>query len=302
MALLESDRNTVFHCYNLVTLLPGLVVGVFRRAVVYDAAEQQTELPVLQRRPCRRLGIVAAERLLCRLTSLNIQADPLRADFFAQLHGVPHPMIINNTSDFILDPRTDPKPNLLRTSLGLDSGKILLYVGGIRPQFYLDTVVESLLELPDWHLVLLGHEIEPGYVDELMRLGRALGVEARLHWHPGVINSEVPRLVAGADLTVALMKGEGRSYEYCVPTKVFTSLAVGVPVIATHLEGLDRLYGQFPIGPQLREVTCKTVAAAVHDGEDKYQFFVEQCSNATHEYQWTADEDRLLRAYASLLA
>jgi glycosyltransferase involved in cell wall biosynthesis len=178
---------------------------------------------------------LAARTVLKRCRALFTHARVLEAELAKAYPGRP-------TGSHPLPPAAVgplPDAGVARTRLGLGhSGRLLVFLGLIRPYKGLDQLLQAMARLPegsDWQLLVAGEpwgvtaaELE-GRVQEL---GVAARVRLRLGWVP---EPEVPVLLAAADL-VALPYLRG-SQSAVAPL----ALGAGVPVLSTRVGGLPEI-------------------------------------------------------------
>src|SRR6266481_40774 len=118
----------------------------------------------------------------------------------------------------------------------------VLYQGSIVPSRLPLTVVEALALLPNkMKLRVIGYETigHPGYVDELHRLAKRLGVLHRVQFLGPVPRSRLMELVATCDIGLSLMPNETDDFNQQAmigaSNKAFDYLTCGLPLLVRHL-------------------------------------------------------------------
>ncbi len=140
-----------------------------------------------------------------------------------------------------------------RRSLGL-RGKTLLLVGKLTAPKGQQIAIESLKELPDCELLLVGEGPDEG---ALRRLAETAGVAARVRFLGTIDHAQLPAWYCAADVTVLPSEREG------MPNSVLESLACGTPVIATRVGGVPEVMTDPVAGELLGERTPRALVDAV---------------------------------------
>jgi colanic acid biosynthesis glycosyl transferase WcaI len=146
--------------------------------------------------------------------------------------GVPRTklsLVYNWVDETIFQP-SDPHPTF-RADLGVEENTFLLmYAGNFGPAQALDDVIQAVALLEEAErvsLVLVGEGIEQAH---LQRLAEDLA-PGRIHFVPTVPASEMPALMAAADVQLVSLRDEP-VFRHTMPCKVQSILACGQPVIA----------------------------------------------------------------------
>ncbi len=104
-------------------------------------------------------------------------------------------------------------------------GPKVLYLGIVNDRLDLDAVTDIARAHPRASVVFVGGVTDPSYVAPLRDLGN-------VHFHPHVQRSEVPGVVAGADVCVVPHRVTPLTAAMS-PLKIYEYLAAGRPVVAT---------------------------------------------------------------------
>ncbi|MFN4258360.1 MAG: glycosyltransferase [Gemmataceae bacterium] len=130
-------------------------------------------------------------------------------------------------------PERDP-----RRRLGLENGRLLLYVGRVAPNKRLAVLIEALARLrchePPIHALIIG-DTRDVYQDEMcrcQRLAKEHGVADRLHFLGHVEDTYLRDAYRAADVFIMPSRHEG----FCLP--VLEAMACGVPVVAARAAAL----------------------------------------------------------------
>ena len=219
--------------------------------VVYDSHELFLETGSATRLPgfARRL-LAWRERRLVRRCRAVITVNPGLAEELERRYHPARIEVVRNCPA-----RWDPpahRPTLIRDVLGLPSeSTILLFHGALVPGRGIGTLVNVLRSpgLEHVHLVLLGPgslktaevELQPGAAE---RPG-----SRRVHLLPAVPPEELPDWVASADIGSVMQEPLDLNLVLSTPNKLFESIAVGTPVLASDLPEIRRVVLGDPDGP-----------------------------------------------------
>jgi glycosyltransferase involved in cell wall biosynthesis len=189
-----------------------------------------------------------------------------------------------------LDP---PGRAALRRGLGFPRGLLTLFTGRLAHQKGLDVLLRAwprvLARCPQALLLLVGDgEARP----ELESLARTLGIAPTVRWL-GARNDVAPYLQA-ADVYVFPSRGEG------MPVALLEALAVGLPVVATDVEGVRELLTPSDVVPlDAPDRLAEAVVAAL--SSDRTSQGLEARARVVHRFALDAVADRYVEQYQSLL-
>ena len=158
------------------------------------------------------------------------------AQFSATHGGLPKDRLVVIPNGIDSDAIASTSPADL-SEFGIAPGrKAVTFVGRLEPQkgllWLLETAVQWLPRLPDHDLLLVGDGQQRL---QLERQAERLGIAKRVHmvgWRPDVLE-----ILAASQLLVLPSKWEG------MPNVVLQAMALGLPVLATNVEGIRELLG-----------------------------------------------------------
>ncbi len=279
---------------NDLDTLPGcwLAAVIRRKPLVYDSHEYFTELPELLHRPLTRSVWLQIERwIFPRLRHVYTVSGSIAAAYEAR-YGVKVQVIRN------LPLAANPSAAVFSRE------KNLLYQGSLNVGRGLELMVETLVELPDYQLIIAGR----GVMEEpLHRLAQTLQVADRVIF-TGFLSPEALRqLTPTARIGLSLEEDLGENYRYALPNKLFDYVQARVPVIVSDLPEMKALCTEFQLGLVLdaSQRTAKGLAALVRklDADaESYQCYVDHCAEAARSLTWEQEEKPLLALYKEALA
>lgn len=304
LRLVKQEPADIYHAHDLNTLPVAYWASRKHHAkLVYDSHELYVERNTL--RPpsfLEKFLLSRVEMFLIRRSDSVITVNETIAKELARRYSVPTPSVIMNTPSQNVRSSED-KRKFLREFLGIrDDHRILLYSGAITFNRGLEKVIESLLYLPNCHLVLMGYGTEE-YKGHLQILALEKGVESRLSFFGPVPSEEVTMYAAGADLGIAAIENVCLSYYYCSPNKVFEYIHAGLPVAASAFPELERVIEEHGTGVTFDPDDPQDIARAIRSILENVELQMHMRANAREAakvYNWQQEEKKLVKIYKGL--
>ncbi len=169
---------------------------------------------------------------------------------------------------------------------------IITMVAGLRVEKDQDTLIRSLLHLPDnYHLRLVGSGVRER---QLKNLCHELNLEGRVDFMG--VRTDVPEVLEQSDIVVLSSHWEGLSLSS------IEGMASGRPFIASDVDGLREMVGGvgvlFPHGDE-KELAHKIQWLCEHP--DEYREVAERCQEKARQYDISVTADNYLKLYEKLL-
>ncbi len=248
---LEELKPDLIHA-NDITMINTAALSVARMrargekvAWIYDAheyvpgvdwpkPEMSTAFPGVEKEFIRRADAVVT-------VSPEI-AERLRADY-----KLPEtPLVVRNTP-IRESVGAQAEPPSVRAACGLDAEvPLLVYSGWLSAERGLGTAVNSLVELPEFHLAIVSGRTSPE-LEFLLNRAEEIGVRDRVHVVPYVPQHAVPDYLSTADLGLICSK-RTLNYELSLPTKLAEYLHGRLPVIASDVKTLGAYVSKHGVG------------------------------------------------------
>jgi glycosyltransferase involved in cell wall biosynthesis len=210
------DDHEASYVDKLPNYAPADARGVKRLALAAITRHVQRRGETLER-------AVRGRGLAAMITVSDSLADRLVSRF-----GGERPVVVRNCPLLRDEPRTDA----LREKLGLGrDAKLLVFHGSVTEGSGIETVIRAMRALPtEYVFALIGRVWGQ---DRYEALARDEGVADRVRIVPFVPEAEMFRLVASADATVIPTEPNCVGHEFGIPNKLFESLMIGLPVVAS---------------------------------------------------------------------
>jgi glycosyltransferase involved in cell wall biosynthesis len=293
----------VYHGHDL-TGLPAAAAAARRHpraVVVYDSHEIFLEAGLEARQPwwVRRL-LGHYERGLIRSVTAIITVNRLVGAELHRRYGGPPPTVVHNAPP---RQRAGPtRPDQLRVSAGIAaSSPVVLYHGGFQQERGLEILAEAMLDdrLRSAHLVLLGFGALEAQLRELAAETR---FDGRVHVIAAVPPEDLLALVASANVSAMPIQPTTLNHRLSTPNKLFESLAVGTPVVASDMPGMASIIRETGCGvlvdPTRPEAVASGLAELLSLDADEMAALRDRCLRAAHEqYNWETESALLLGVY-----
>lgn len=226
-------KPRLVHANDWNTMWAGLLVKrVCGSLLVYDSHELWADR---NGRWEWRPWLLACEAVFVRAADEVLTSSPGYADALAARYRIPRPTVVRNIPE--RPPRTPDGPTAPRTPTAPRSrptSPLVVYIGGLMPGRGLEQMIDALSLIPRARLRAVGPGA-PRYRATLLTRAQSAGVADRLELCAPVAPAEVGEALAGAAAGLCLIQPICRSYELCLPNKLFEYAAAGVPVLASDL-------------------------------------------------------------------
>jgi glycosyltransferase involved in cell wall biosynthesis len=220
-------KPRVVHANDWNTMWTGIFVKLlFGSRLVYDSHELWADR---NGRWEWRPWLLACEALFVRAADEVLTSSPGYADALAIRYRVPRPSVVRNIPE-----------SPLAASRSRPAATLVVYIGGLMPGRGLEQMIDALPLVPAAHFRAVGPG-SPRYRESLLTRAVAVGVLDRVDLRAAVAPAEVSDALVDATAGLCLIQPICRSYELCLPNKLFEYAAAGVPVLATDLPVLGPL-------------------------------------------------------------
>jgi glycosyltransferase involved in cell wall biosynthesis len=234
IAALRADRPHVVHTHLKHADIIGAIAGAALRLPVVSTLHLIEDAPVGAMARYKRTAGLAIRR---RSAARTIAVSSFQRDWYRELSGSEKGLVV--LPNGVADPgEVEPAQRLrLRRQLGVGDGQPLIVSAALmRPEKGHALLLDAVSLLPD----------EPRPFVALAGAGELRSqLEARVAGDPVLrdrvhflgYRDDVPALLGAADLVLHTSLADA------LPTTVMQALAVGVPVVATHVGGIPDIVG-----------------------------------------------------------
>lgn len=298
-----TDR---WHLHDLTALMAvdAAIPGDLPR--VYDAHELFIDTGSARRmpKPARQLITKLERRMASRCAGI-VTVNPGLAGVLRHRLRRDDITVVRNCLPRVAPP-PGPRQRPLHARLGIDpETPLILFHGNLAESRGIEPIV-GLLEanrLGAAHFVCLGNGELTGWLRERAAAAPAAG---RLHVLSAVPPSELPALVASADIGAVLMMPTELNLRLSTPNKLWECLAVGTPVIASDFPEMRRVVDapDGPLGalcdPTDDEAIAAALEALIADPAELAATRARCLAAASERWNWEAESATLVALHRSL--
>lgn len=289
---------SVIVAHDLPLLAVGVALAKERNArLVYDSHELYCEQEFSRG---QRLSWARIERKHIGSCDRIITVNPSIAREIERRYGVTGVEVIYNAEKHVPLKRGS---RYLHERFGIAPERpVLLFQGGLSAGRNIEMLVEAMKfpQVDNVHLVLLG---SGQLALRLQRLITRNGLQARVHLHPAVAQSELLDITRSADAGVIPYQPICLNNYYCTPNKLFEFIAAGLPILASDLPELRRLVQGNGIGMVADLSSPQLIAEAVEAlfaERERMLAWRERLLVVRPRLSWQAEGEKLKRIYRTL--
>ncbi len=306
MYILKSIRKCLrlrpdfIHCHDLDTLAIGATLKVLaRKPLIFDAAEDFPSMPkTIWLRQIMRLY----EKLLIRFADKIIAAEELYAPIMRRHYGISPIIILNLPELDKFNPFVDPSSVIKR--YGLNEKIVVSQIGALGEDRGLFEILESLkyVKCDRLKCLLVGKTTKEQHsrIEETIRKYK---LEDKVILTGAISFGDIPGYYKASTITIALLYPTPK-YILSVPTKLYESLAMGVPVLAADLPHIKKIVDTYEVGLCADSQSPGDIAAKLNiliSNEEKRDFMGRRGLDiANKRFNWSQSEKALLKLYSDV--
>jgi len=275
------DLDTLPAC-ALATLLS-------KRKLAFDAHEIFYEVPELEGKLFKKWIWKTVARVFIRRSDLNYTVNNSLKKHYEQAYGQPFHVIMNvpqKSSDIELDKN--------RHDL-----KTLVYLGVINKGRGIDIAIQSLKQLSDYKLIIIGEGDESEAMRELCKKYR---VEDRVEFTSFVAPENIPTVLKKGSIGINLLVAESENYRLSLANKFFDYMHNHLPSINMRYPEYENILSQNKVGLMVDDYSVQDLFEAVRwlDDLGLYYELVDNCKLYKERYTWESEKEELVRLYGGI--
>jgi glycosyltransferase involved in cell wall biosynthesis len=293
---LEINPN-IIHAHDFDTLASAVktsnLLGI---PLIYDSHELAAGRNLAA--TARNKKIFKREAFLIKSADWVIMASEGYAKFAEKHYGVVKPTVLLNVPNFVETFKGDLN---LRKLININASDfLLLYQGNIQPNRGIEQAIESLMEIENVSLVIVGYGDFRFHLIELVKKHR---LDQRVHFYGPVPPEDLIHIAHFADAGLCNIVGTSESYKHSMPNKLFEYAMSEIPIIASNYEGMGGFVLDHKIGVVCDPLDPTSIAAAISElrnNESLTQAFKENCRGVKEIYCWEIEKQKLVQLYSQL--
>ena len=291
-------RADVLVANDLDTLLANFLASKFRSVtLVHDSHEYFTGVPELEGRPGVRKIWKRLERWIFPKLELVYTVNDSIADLYRSEYGTQARVVRNFPISL---PALPSKKS--REELGVPAGKkIILYQGSVNVDRGLVEAVEAMQYVEDALLLIVG---DGDILEEIKTCAGKLKLNDRVLFYKRVPFEQLQQFTLHADIGISLDKDTNINYRFSLPNKIFDYMHSGVPVLASTLVEIRKIYSAFEVGLLVESHDPQHIAEKMNKmlsddaGRKRWK---ENCLLASSNYCWEKEEIVLSEIYCKFV-
>ena len=294
-------RADILVANDLDTLLANYAASRLKGSkLVHDSHEYYTGVPELEGRPFVKKVWKALERkIFPKLRSVYTVNDSI-----AKLYRDEYKMDVKVVRNFpiLSSVKLDKTDSKEKNVLGLPGDKkIILYQGSVNVDRGLIEAVEAMNYVGDAILLIVG---DGDVLEQVKEKVRKENLSNKIVFKDRVPFEELRKYTRNAAIGISLDKDSNLNYRYSLPNKIFDFVHAGVPVLASDLVEIKKIYAQYEIGSMIDSHNPKHIAEKMIfmlSDAGKRKQWIDNTALAANQFCWQNEEKVLTEIYSPLL-
>lgn len=304
LALLIRMRPEICVAHQLDTMPLALVLSrlVSGLKVVFDREDIYSLMVYPDVPPFIRPIIYAVECALASHADLSIFPNEATRDYANE--DSESSLIVPNVPESGFTP---PKDQNAKNNFGFADKFVVAYFGAIAPHMGLETFVKAVATLAQNGENVMGAVAGDGpLLEDLRQLATESGAAQSFRFLGRVERSRIPYLLSACDASAILYTPTSPIMWMATPNKLFESMLLGLPVIASNFGMLARIVSETGCGLLADPLNADSVAEAIRtlsrDSDLRNRLSRNGMEAIRTKYSWTNVEGRLVEAIWRLAA
>lgn len=275
---------------DLDTLLANYLASKFSKTIlVYDAHELFTEVPeLIHRKRTQNIWLHIEKWIVPKLKKAYTVCQPI-ADYYRKKYKTNF-KVVRNLPYFIPELSSNNKLKDLAKNK-----KIILYQGSLNIGRGLEQVIDAVNLIQDTVIFVIIGDGDISY--KLKQQSKQLKLEKTIFFLGRLPYEELPAYTPQADLGISLEQPNfGLSYNYALPNKLFDYIQAEIPILGSHLSGIQSIVETLQIGKTVSEFTPETLSANILEmlnNENDIRQWKTNLKKAKKELCWNNEKQAL---------
>jgi glycosyltransferase involved in cell wall biosynthesis len=237
--------------------------------------------------------VIRLERLILKKAKYTIAADYERAKVMEDWYGIDKIEVLRNVPNF----QDIENKGLIKSKLNLaESDKVLLYQGIVAPGRGIEVGIKGCagIESDRIHFVILGFYTE-GYKKKLLKVAEESNFK-NIHFLEPVPWKELLSWTASCDISFVLIENISISYYLAAPNKLYETIMVNKPYIASDFPEIRRVHAIANSGIIVDPENVIAISGAIKKLLEDQGFYDKCVSNSKivrKELNWEVEQNKL---------
>jgi len=290
LKLLNKLCPSVVVCSDVYSLILGYFFKRrYNSRLIYDSREIYSALASLSKHRAKQFILKEYERLFVKFVDKIVVTGVMDKDYLGKIFPRKEIVVIKN-----FPPKQDNTKKLdLRKELKLPDESILaIYQGVLLEGRGLPLAIQSLQYAQMLHLLIAGS----GQLEQRLRiLANELSVADRVHFLGKIPYPALMEITRSCDVGLCLVEPVSFSYELALPNKLFEYIQSRIPVVATNLPQIERIFEEYEVGELVpKDITAEFLAQKILEvarNKEKFSEILDKCSSV---FVWEKQENEVL--------
>lgn len=283
-------RPKMINIHTLEFLPLSLIAKIFKIRIIYDTHELETEKANFK--GFRKKISKMIEKAFIGFVDKVIVVGEAIADEYKKMYSkIDRPYVVLNTPNYKITQKND----LFREKFNIDKEKIIfLYQGAIAPSRGVEILLEIFKET-NKVIVFMGYG---SLVDKVKEYSLAY---KNIYYHEAVKPEVLLNYTSSADIGFCLIENSCKSYDYCMPNKMFEYIMAGIPVIASDLYEMKKIINLYKIGVTINYKNINILKEKINNiSIENIDAFIENIENFKKKFNWERQEETLREIYINI--
>ncbi len=292
-------RADVLVANDLDTLLANYIASRLKQSIlVHDIHEYFTGVPELEGRPIVKRIWKGIEKWIFPKLNFIYTVNESIAELYRKEYGLKMKIVRNFPILNIAETRV-PKT---KKELGIiEDKKIILYQGSINVDRGIIEAVEAMQYVEGAVLLIVG---DGDILEIVKQRATSLNLQEKIVFKKKVPFETLRSYTLLADIGISLDKDTNLNYKFSLPNKIFDYVHAGVPVLASPLVEIKKIYSTYEIGLLITNHDPKHIAEKmnemIHDDASRIRW-KENCLKAAQVFCWENEKEILDLLFSSFI-
>ena len=281
-------RPKMINIHTLEFLPLSLIAKIFKIKIIYDTHELETEKANFK--GFRKKISKVIEKAFIGFVDEVIVVGEMIADEYKKMYPyMKRPYVVLNTPNF----KETVKNDIFREKFKIDKEQIIfLYQGAISLNRGIEHLLEAF-EKSNKVIIFMGY----GTLVDLVK--KQASIFENIFYHEAVKPDVLLNYTSSADIGFCLIENSCKSYDYCMPNKMFEYLMAGIPVLVSNLAELSKFINKNKVGMIInKDINILEIIDNLSFNDIKqYQNNIEKLKL---QYNWEKQEEKLNIIYKEL--
>jgi glycosyltransferase involved in cell wall biosynthesis len=296
---LLGKKADVFFSNDLDTLLPNNLISKIKgKKLIYDSHEYFCYVPELINRPNVQKVWLFIERQIFPKLKIVFTVNDSIAEKYYQHYNV-RPVVVKNV------PLKKQFENILpasKSDLGLPQEKsiVILQGSGININRGAEEAVLAMKWVEDAVLLIIGGG---DVIEKLKEIVQNEKLYNKVIFKPRMPFYELIQFTQNADIGLTLDKAGSPNYELSLPNKLFDYIHAGIPVLASSLVEIKKVFGKYNVGDFIENHNPEHIAEKINfmlRAKEKQTIWKENINLAAAEFNWENESLKIKEVLAKI--